>query len=174
MLKISLFGETVAEFDGRTVSASDMGGSKPRQILEILACELGSPVAKDQLADQLWSGRLPASYVGTLESYVCVLRRSLGSGPDRRAFLRTSSRGYLLDPDRVTVDLAQFRGLASSALVTGGDASVELSASALGLAKGELLASEPYADWAVRARQSFHRERLDLCVRAAAAGVGRR
>jgi len=168
MLNISLFGETVAEIDGRTVSASEMGGSKPRQILEILACELGSPVAKDQLADQLWSGRLPASYVGTLESYVCVLRRSLGNGPERRAFLRTSSRGYLLDPEHVTVDLAQFRGLASSAFATDGDTSLEMSSSALSLTKGELLASEPYADWAVRARQSFHRERLELCVRAAA------
>jgi DNA-binding SARP family transcriptional activator len=167
MMRIRLFGPTVAVIDGRTVSAHEMGGVKPRQILEILACELGSPVAKDQLADQLWSSSPPASYVGTLESYVCVLRRHLDLGPGRRAFLRTSSHGYVLDPDHVTVDLGDHRRLAADALGSVGEDSLDLTESAFALVAGELLASEPYADWAVRARQAFQRESVDACVRAA-------
>jgi len=168
MLSIRLFGPTVGVIDGRTLTASDMGGVKPRQILEILACELGAAVTKDQLADLLWEGRPPASYLGTLESYVCVLRRRLGGGPeDARAFLRTTPHGYLLDPDHVRVDLADYRLHAAAALGTEGIGAVALTERALALVSGELLASEPYAAWAERARRSVQEESVELCVRAA-------
>jgi DNA-binding SARP family transcriptional activator len=168
MLSISLFGPTVGVIDGRTVSASEMGGVKPRQILEILACNLGTSVTKDQLADQLWEDRAPASYVGTLESYVCVLRRNLGVGAeDRHAFLKTTPHGYLLDPEHVRVDLAEHRRLMSLALDAEGESAVRLTESALALVTGELLTSEPYSAWAVRARQAFQDENVEICVRAA-------
>jgi DNA-binding SARP family transcriptional activator len=167
MLRIRLFGPTIGVVGGRTVSAHELGGVKPRQILEILACDVGSPVAKDQLAEQLWSGSPPAGYVGTLESYVCVLRRQLGAGAESRVLLRTTSHGYLLDPDHVTVDLSDHRRLVAAALSSVGEASLDLTESAFALVTGTLLASEPYADWAVRARQAFQRESVGTFVRAA-------
>jgi DNA-binding SARP family transcriptional activator len=168
MLNITLFGPTVGVIDGRTVTASDLGGVKPRQILEILALDLGTSVTKDHLAELLWEGRPPVSYIGTLESYVCVLRRRLGAGPeDQRAFLRTSPHGYLLDPDHVRVDLAHHREVASAALAADGGPAVDLTESALALAAGELLASEPFAAYAIQARQRFRSETVELCIRAA-------
>ena len=98
MLQIRLFGPTVVLTDGDNSQVSDLGGVKPRQILEILAANPGAPVTKDRLADLLWDGEPPKSYVGTLESYVCVLRRRLGLGPGRTSPLATTSNGYLLDP----------------------------------------------------------------------------
>jgi DNA-binding SARP family transcriptional activator len=167
MMRVQLFGQTQVEVEGRGVSSTEMGGVKPRQILEILARDVGSPVAKDHLAEQLWSGAPPASYVGTLESYVCVLRRSLGLSGSRRSILATSSSGYVLDPEHVVVDLGEYRRL--SALAREADAATALTYAqqALALVSGDLLASEPYVDWAVRARDSFRRGHVAVCVRAA-------
>jgi DNA-binding SARP family transcriptional activator len=167
MLTVYLFGPTVAAVDGRMMSDCQLAGGKPRQILEILACELGSPVSKDRLADWLWAGSPPTSFVGSLESYVSVLRRRLGAAGVPRAFLRTGSRGYLLDPDHVEVDLAEFRDLTARALDATAEVALQLTEDALALSAGELLASEPSADWAVRARQTFQHERVSACVRAA-------
>ena len=78
MIDIKLFGPTVISGAGTRLVASDLGGSKPRQLLEMLALDLGTPIAKDLLAERLWDGRPPASYIATVESYVCSLRRRLG------------------------------------------------------------------------------------------------
>ncbi len=166
-ITIRLFGPTSCEVDGRVVPPSEMGGVKPRQILEILALSLGSPVAKDHLAELLWPTDPPASYVGTLESYVCVLRRHLGIPGGRRSPLATTSNGYMLDPDQVTVDVAQFRRQANQVMSQAAAKALTSADAALSLARGELLASEPYADWAVRERGSLLRTRVEFCVRAA-------
>ena len=60
MLEIRLFGATTASTAQGTVGV-DLGGVKPRQILEILAVSAGAPVPKDHLADLLWDGRPPRS-----------------------------------------------------------------------------------------------------------------
>ena len=95
--------------------SAQLGGVKPRQILEILAVAAGAPVAKDHLADVLWDGRPPRSYLGTLESYVCVLRRSLGLARGRGSAIATVNHGYVLDPAVVRIDLVDFRTLVRAA-----------------------------------------------------------
>src|SRR5438270_1488689 len=114
MIGIRLFGPTAVEIDGEVLPAVAVG-RRPRQILEILALSAGVPVGKDRLADLLWEGDPPASYPGTLESYICLLRRSLGLGSGRASALATTSNGYLLDPVGVEVDLLTFRRLVASA-----------------------------------------------------------
>jgi DNA-binding SARP family transcriptional activator len=174
MGRISMFGPTTAEINGRVVSAVDMGGVKPRQILEILAIEAGSPVAKDRLADLLWEGKPPASYTGTLESYVCVLRRSLGLGSGKASLLATTPNGYRLELDRLSVDLWEFRQLTEKASRSAPAAAVAATEKALSLATGELLVDEPYAEWALRARAYFSRDLVAAGVYAArlAAALG--
>jgi DNA-binding SARP family transcriptional activator len=174
MGRISMFGPTTAEINGRVVSAVDMGGVKPRQILEILAIEAGSPVAKDRLADLLWEGKPPASYTGTLESYVCVLRRNLGLGSGKASLLATTPNGYRLELDRLSVDLWEFRQLTEKASRSAPAAAVAATEKALCLATGELLVDEPYAEWALRARAYFSRDLVAAGVYAArlAAALG--
>jgi DNA-binding SARP family transcriptional activator len=98
MIDIRLFGPTVISGAGTRLVGSDLGGSKPRQLLEMLALDLGTPIPKDLLAERLWDGRPPASYIATVESYVCSLRRRLGLVGGRRGPLATTHHGYLLDP----------------------------------------------------------------------------
>ena len=174
MVFITLFGRTTAEVNGKVLSAADLGGVKPRQILEMLALEAGSPVAKDRLAELLWAGKPPATYLRTLESHVCVLRRCLGLDSGKRGALATSSSGYRLNVDEVTVDFGEFRRLAGVATLGGRDTSLTSMQRALRLVRGELLADEPYTAWAVQAREQFRRDLVTACLgaagKAAAAG----
>lgn len=168
MWRIELFGVTTVTTGDGSVSATDLGGEKSRQILEILALSAGVPVPKDHLAELLWDGQPPPSYLGTLESYVCVLRRTLGLGRGRGSTLRTVMRGYLLDPAEVSVDLLDFRRLLRHASV-GADPRAALAGleEALALVRGELLVGDVYAAWAITERETFRRELVEAATLAA-------
>jgi DNA-binding SARP family transcriptional activator len=159
-MHIYVLGPTRVVTPSGTVGISDFGGVKPRQILEILAVSAGTPVSKECLADQLWDGHPPKSYLGTLESYVCVLRRSLGLGGGRGAGVITVPQGYLLDSDVHAVDLTSFRSLVHRARAAHGDpeSSLALLEQALELVQGDLLADETYAAWAIEERGRFQAE----------------
>jgi DNA-binding SARP family transcriptional activator len=169
MMYLTLFGVTTVLSEDQPVGITEFGGGKPREILEILAAAGGAPVAKDRLAELLWDGTPPKSWVATLESYISVLRRRLGCAPGRRSELATTTNGYRLDLTRVQVDLVRFRTLAAEAGRLPVRESLALVDEALALASGELLASEPNADWAAREKDLF---RSDL-VRLAGLGAAR-
>jgi DNA-binding SARP family transcriptional activator len=156
MMEIRLFGSTQVLKGDTPFGNSELGGTKPRQLLELLAIDPGTPLCKDVLAEQLWEGRPPASFVGTLESYVCMLRSRLGLRREGAAVLATTSRGYLLDPELVQVDLAVVRRL-----LAGTFTDVSL---ALDLAAGGLLSSDPYAAWAVHQREKLEAEICLACT----------
>lgn len=164
-MQVNVLGPTVVTEGGVRLTAAELGGGKPRQLLEMLALSLGNPMAKDLLAEQLWDGRPPASYIATVESYVCGLRRRIGLPGGRRGPLATTPRGYLLDPEQVRVDVWEVRGL-----LEGDSYDV---ARGLDLLPGELLADEPYASWANEARGSFSELVAAKCTRAAGEANGR-
>src|SRR3954454_11020536 len=165
-IQVKLFGPTtVITADGTALS--DLGGIKPRQVLEILALAVGTPVSKDRLVEQLWGDNPPRTYTGTLESYISLLRRKMGIARGRGSALATTSNGYLLDATQVEVDLDQFRRLTRSAPGTRPGDALAATEQALGLITGELLASEPYAEWAGDERAQFATEYLTACNRAA-------
>jgi len=174
MIKVRLFRATTVEIDGRTLPSEALRG-RPRQVLEILALAAGAPVAKDRLADLVWEGAPPASHHGTLESYICVLRRCLGVRSGRASVLATSPGGYQLVTPEVWIDLVEFRRLAREARPAAAAHAVDLSMQALELAGGDLLASEPYGGWAEHAREVFAHEAVTTYAHAAglANGVGR-
>ena len=161
MLEVRLVGATTVEHDGTRHAAHELGGVKPRQLLQMLALEPGVPRTKDALAEQLWEGRPPGSWLATVESYVCVLRRRLGVGRGRGSVLATSSSGYVLDPDRVEVDVVGIRQQLA------GDP--ERVATAMERLRGDLLPEEPYAPWACAAREQLWDTVTDAGCRAARA-----
>lgn len=159
MIDVQLFGSLVITGDSGRLTRSDLGGTKLPQLVQMLALDLGSPLSKDLIAERLWDGRPPASYLATVESYVCVLRRRLGLGGARRGPLATTSRGYLFDPDQVKVDVVEVRNL----LRAGGRHVKQ----ALDLMSGELVANEPFATWACEARDALDELLVDSCTRSA-------
>lgn len=170
MLEIMLFGPTTVVLpDGTRLTASELGGAKSRQILEILALTPGVPVAKEQLAELLWDGRPPRTYLATVESYVCVLRRTLRMERGRAAALATTSRGYLLHADQVRVDLVEARRILRAAVGVPTDVGqVEQAARTASL---PLLISDHGADWVVAERDRLKRDLVEGCSRAAACAL---
>ena len=165
-IQVRLFGATTVVMpDGTTTT--DFGGARPRQLLGILAAAGGSTVSKDQLVDQLWEGSPPRTGTDTLESYIALLRRRIGVSCGRNSPLATVPNGYLLDPEQVEVDLDTFRTLVRTTDGTRPQAVLDRTDSALRLATGPLLASEPYAGWAIEERDLFRTEYVRACDRAA-------
>ena len=168
MITIALLGPTTVDTEsGSVITAETLGGIKPRQILELLALSPGTPMSKDRLADLIWDGAPPKTYVATLESYICVLRRSLGLKGGRRSVLATTSHGYVLDPTQVRVDLHEVRRLLSRAATATPAFAIELTDVALSRVRGVLLASEPYVDWAIAERDFLQQELTVAYTRAA-------
>jgi DNA-binding SARP family transcriptional activator len=159
-----MFGETRVIDGDRIVGPRDFGGVKPRQVLEVLALHAGHPVTKETLIDSLWGERAPGSSTATLEAYVSVLRRRIEPNVRPSASLvHTTNGGYLLDPCEVRVDFHEFQQLLSRPTRAVTTPPAERLAMALALAVDDLLESEPYAPWAMQARELVHGDIVSAC-----------
>jgi SARP family transcriptional regulator, regulator of embCAB operon len=158
-MRARMFGSLAVETGGTCLGPRDFGGVKPRQLLEILLCERGRTVAKDQLADRLWGDSLPANVAATLETYVSNVRRLLG-GAKRESPLVTEPGAYRIDPARLPTDLDEFDALVQVGTRKALD-------EALDLVQGEVLANEPYGGWALRLREQYRARQLDILLRVA-------
>lgn len=142
MLHVRLFGTTGVLAGARVLGPGDLGGLKPRRILEVLAVERGRQVSKDRLVDVLWVDWPPRGHLATLESYVSLLRRRLEPDtPASRSVIRTVPRGYLLDPDATRTDLDLFDELVSRAEDNAGAGTWRLLDAASALASADLFAT---------------------------------
>jgi SARP family transcriptional regulator, regulator of embCAB operon len=171
MFDIRLFGTTTVHSTNGDVVGSKLGGIKQRQVLEALALADGAPVTKVRLAELLWGANAPDAAVATLETYVCVLRRRMGSGTPACSPIITTSAGYRLDLAEVTIDLHECRSLLARAATAHDAAAVALTRRALRLCDKSLLASEMQAPWADLARARFDHELAAACGRASRAAL---
>lgn len=152
-----LLGQLELDVAGRVFGPRDMGGTKQKQLMELLLLERGRLVPKDRIADRLWGQDPPRSVSATIETYVSGLRRRLDEvvpGLGRR-LIATEPRAYRLAADGVALDLDRFESLVRRASEAGAAARRQLLEQALDLADGELLADEPYADWLTAARAHY-------------------
>jgi DNA-binding SARP family transcriptional activator len=166
-LQISVFGPLTIRRGDIELSAGDLGGPKPRQVLEILLMNFGSAVSKTRLMDLLWGDNHPAVALPTLESYVSVLRRHLQPGAGRTGPLRTVTGGYAIDRSLVELDLDRFETLTKLACQAEPRAALALLTEALDLASAPLLGDELLPAWAEEERAS-HAARVGLARVAAA------
>ncbi|TRW43058.1 AfsR/SARP family transcriptional regulator [Georgenia yuyongxinii] len=184
-LTVQLFGSLQVRRGDDLLGAHQLGGAKPRQVLEILLLNLGTPVGKDRLIELLWNGCPPAEARATLESYVSVLRRQIQPGAGRQGPLRTSNGGYVLERCLVDLDVDRFDALVRLAQRSPAPVAYPALVEALEIVAGPLLADELRATWAEEAR-SLHATRfanalalaaetaLELGALEAAAGWARR
>jgi DNA-binding NarL/FixJ family response regulator/DNA-binding SARP family transcriptional activator len=169
VLEVQILGPLRIRRGGEVLEAGELGGPKPRQVLEILLLNLGMPMSKDRLSDVLWAGQPPAEALPTLESYVSVLRRHLQPGQGKSGPLRTVTGGYVMDPALVDLDVSRFSEFLRRASTCEPGEALELLQEALGLASAPLLGDELTAPWADEARDN-HEYRVSR-ARAQAAGL---
>ena len=166
-ISVRLFGTFGVRRDGVALTAADMGGCKPRHILEILLLNLGTPVSKTRLIEILWGPDASDGAVATLESYVSGIRRAIQPGQTKTGPLRTANSGYVLDPQLVDLDLANFRRLVRAAAEATPAEAHELLLQALAISAEPLLGSELAADWAEEARTRQAGEKVAAQIFAA-------
>lgn len=158
-LQISVLGPLTIRRGETTLNANDLGGPKPRQVLEILLLSFGLAVSKTRIIDLLWNGNPPAVALPTLESYVSVLRRRLQPGAGRTGPLRTVTGGYVIEPSLVYLDANRFETLTRQASVALPPVALPLLTEALELASAPLLGDELLPAWAEEER-ALHAERV--------------
>jgi pimeloyl-ACP methyl ester carboxylesterase/DNA-binding SARP family transcriptional activator len=154
--RVGLLGPLRLRVAGRELGAQDLGGRKPKQVLEVLLVHDGAPVAKDRIADLIWGEALPADWPRTLEAYVSVLRKRLCS--DRslaRRLVVTEPGAYRFEAQSADIDVRRFDDLVARAAAQQRGDRREMLESALSLVRGPLLADEPYADWLEPTRRLY-------------------
>ncbi len=167
-MQVHLFGSIDIALGERRLQARSFGGRKPKQLLEILLLRRGHPVSADELAQLLWPGNDVAGDPATVQHYLSVLRRRLSQTRGESSLLRHVHGGYELDRDRFDLDLDRF-----DAAVTAADsAPVALRRSrvsaALEMVRGDVLADEPDAAWAIDTRLRYRRAHIRLLLQASA------
>jgi DNA-binding SARP family transcriptional activator len=171
-LRIRLFGALEIEDGSRVLGPRDLGGARPKQVLEILLAGRGHLVPTDRLAERLWGENLPLKAVGSLQTFVSVLRRHLSPDRDRaRELVVTEAEAYRFATDLVELDLDRFDELVErSAREPTHEARRSLE-QALELARGEVLEDEPYALWALDLRGTYKGRVLGAHLEAADAAL---
>ncbi len=158
-IRLYVLGETRVETEHGTVERAWLA-HRPGQLLRYLVCNRGRAVTGDEIIEALWPGAM--SGPENVRYLVHLLRRRLE--PDRprgaqSAAVECSGGAYSLGRD-VWIDAQEFedRVLAGLSAAGSGDDEPALARlqSALELYRGDFLADEPYADWAMAERERLH------------------
>ena len=83
-MRVYVLGPLTVESGGRVLRERDLPGNQARVVLAMLAVEYRRPLSHDEIADELWPGRLPSSWQTALRAIVSKVRFSLtdaGVGP---------------------------------------------------------------------------------------------
>jgi DNA-binding SARP family transcriptional activator len=167
-LGVGILGPVPLVVDGSVIGPADLGGRKPKQLLEILLVQQGEAVPKQRIADLLWGDALPRDPMRTLEAYVSGLRSRLHSDPERsRRLLRSEPAAYRFPLDAANADQWTFDGLVARASAAPADERLRLREAALELVRGEVLADEPYVDWVLALRDLYQERHVELLLDAA-------
>lgn len=168
-ITVEVFGTLAVRVGDRVMGPRDLGGVKPRRLLELLVLN-DRAVSKDELIDELWGERQPRDPIATLEAYVSVLRSSLQPGVHRdQSLIATEPGAYRLVRERADIDLDRFDALIRALPGTAGAERRALLAEACRLAAAPVLADERYVEWTQAPRRHYDRLRLEIHVEAAAA-----
>ena len=176
-MEISMFGPLVIRGGGRLLGPGDLGGVKPRQVLELLLLRRGHLVCTDVIADALWpEGEEPRNVVATLNTYVCVLRQNMFlDRVQARRVIVTGPGAYRLALDEVSVDLDRFDDLVLRAERASRADRLRLLTAAVALASGTVLEHARYDEWVQEERLIYAdrttRAHLDLARDWLAEGV---
>jgi DNA-binding SARP family transcriptional activator/tetratricopeptide (TPR) repeat protein len=140
----------------------DLGPTRVRSVLAILALTPRTLVPTDVLIDRLWDTQPPAKARESLSVYVTRLRGSLRQAIGESVRLTGRDSGYELDVDPETIDLHQFRRLRRQADAAAGNGDPDHAALLLreadGLWRGQAFAGIR-GDWMARMRDSLVEER---------------
>ena len=155
-LAVQLFGSICVDVEDRRLGPRQLGGRKPKALLEILLLARGRSVSRERLADVLWPNELPQSVSATLETYVSLLRSRVGADRHHgRRLIVTEPSAYRINTDRISLDVDRFDALLADVPGAGRDERMRLHADALALAVGPLLEDAHDEPWILAERARY-------------------
>jgi DNA-binding SARP family transcriptional activator len=174
-ITVRLFGPLTVEDGPRLLGPRDLGGTRPKQVLEILLAARGHRVPTDRVFELLWPDARPQNAAGSVQTFVSVLRRQLT--PDRdlaRRLIVTEPEAYRAGADLVELDLDRFDELLERSSREPTRRARRSLEEALALVRGEVLEDEPYALWAQDLRNTYRGRVLGARLDAAEAALAER
>jgi DNA-binding SARP family transcriptional activator len=155
-LRVFVLGRTCV-MNGDQVLGGRWINNRAGHILKLLVAERHRSVFSDEIVGQLWPTASSPDTRG-LRYFVHVLREQLepdGSPNPPSSFVLATRGGYALDLRHVWIDADAFEELVTAGLAAyeaEDPGAPELLRRGLDLYRGELLADEPYAEWAFAER----------------------
>jgi DNA-binding SARP family transcriptional activator len=156
-LRITAFGRTRVDTPEGPLRGEWLQ-QRPGQLLKFLVSERNRVVPADVIAETLWPGT-GRQGLGNVRYFMHALREKLEPNRARGArssFIVTVQGGYALDRRNVVIDADDFDEAISQGLEAASraddDFAIERLKDALALYRGDFLADEPYAEWALLER----------------------
>jgi SARP family transcriptional regulator, regulator of embCAB operon len=165
-MDILALGELEVRDHGGRLGPGDLGGRKPKQVLELLVAAGGKPAPKEQLIDRLWGEQPPRHPVPTLENHVWVLRRHLARAASEPVVMAAAG-AYRLAVGPVSLDLQRFDALLQDTSLGDPARTRAQLEQALALVRGEVFEDEPYAEWALSLRETYRAKVREARLRLA-------
>jgi DNA-binding SARP family transcriptional activator len=161
-LRIETLGGTRVEL-GNDPLTGDWIEQRPGLLLKYMVCHRDGVAPSERIAEALWPDASPQEALATLRHYVHVLRSKLEPGRAKRtpsSFIITNRGGYSLNAQQVQLDAEEFENHAREGLRRFGSGQLEPAVTvleqAVRLYRGEFLADEPDAEWALEERERLH------------------
>lgn len=175
LLVVRLFGALEILDGARVLGPRDLGGARPKQVFEILLAARGHHVPTDRLAELLWGPQRPDDVIGSIQTFISVLRRRLVADRDRaRRVVVTEAEAYRVATDEIKLDLDRFDALLERSAKEPTRAARRSLADALALVRGDVLEDEPYTSWATDLRGTYRGRVLGAQLDAADAALAER
>jgi DNA-binding SARP family transcriptional activator len=158
-LRISCLGKMEVESSGGAVGGRWLE-QRPGQLLKYLLCHRRQVVTSDQAAEAMWPKAGLEEGQNRLRYNIHALREKIE--PDRPhrspvSFVLGRRGGYLFDTNRVWLDVDEFEREARAGLSACKQSQRKQArqslAKALRLYRGDFLADDPYAEWALEEQE---------------------
>jgi DNA-binding SARP family transcriptional activator len=157
-LRIHALGQVRVEGPDGSIGG-DWLAQRPGDLLRFLICRPDHAASADAIAEAIWPRSGPQAAT-SVRYFVHALRERLEPGRPKRgapSFVVCRRGTYALDRERVWIDTDEFerRAAAGMSALRAGDhrAAVAELEQAVALYAGDLVAEDPYAEWAVHERE---------------------
>jgi SARP family transcriptional regulator, regulator of embCAB operon len=104
-VRVYVLGQLTIEDGDAVASERDLPGNQARVALAMLAVEHMHPLGRDQIADELWPERLPASWETALRAVISKVRSRLSAAGIRDDLIRNAFGCYQLRLNGAWIDL---------------------------------------------------------------------
>jgi DNA-binding SARP family transcriptional activator len=157
-LMVDLLGNFAVSVDDVGLPSGAWQSKKARDLFKMLVVLDGRPLPREQAIDRLWGDEATASskLSVALATVRAVLDPHKRFGPDH--FIVADTESIRCNTSTIDSDLRRFHALANAALSehrsSPGNRATELLASAEAAYSGDVLESDPYAEWFVSAREA--------------------